>query len=83
MSFWEGFFNLNIWFVQIYLAISLIGILLILWELSNRKLRIDRNGISLDRLREKKSFRIKLWEAKQRNRRKEDKISPVEAVKKG
>lgn len=60
MTFWSGFYLLNAWFVMVYLGIGLVGILLIVWGIFHRKIKIDKSGITFDRLRAKP------------NRRKED-----------
>ena len=61
MTFWEGFYSLHTLFIMIYLGLSLLGILFIVWGIFNRKIKIDKSGVTFDRLR-----------AKPHSRRKED-----------
>jgi hypothetical protein len=70
MTFWEGFFQLPNIFVMAFLSISLVGILFVINELANRKMRIDKSGITFDRLRDKKGFIIKLAEMRQKKKEK-------------
>lgn len=53
---------------MVYLSSLLVGVFFILFELSNRKLKIDKSGISFDRLCEKKPFLIKWREYKEKSK---------------
>lgn len=53
-SFWEGFFQLPMWFIITWLSIVMIGIFMAIYELANRKMSITKAGVTFDRLRPKR-----------------------------
>lgn len=57
MTFWEGFYKLNELFVMIYLGVGQVSLIFIVWGIFNRKIRIDKSGITFDRLRAKSNRR--------------------------
>jgi len=70
MNFWEGFFQLPELFVMGFLVALLIGLFLLFFELANRKFRIDKSGVTFDRLRDRKPLLIKLMETRHKSKEK-------------
>lgn len=52
--FWNGFWNLPIWFTMVWLSVGMVGIFVVIYELANRKLSITKTGVTFDRLKPKK-----------------------------
>lgn len=52
--FWNGFWNLPIWFTMVWLSAGMVGIFVVIYELANRKLSITKTGVTFDRLKPKK-----------------------------
>lgn len=70
MNFWEGFFTLPEYFVMGFLVVLLVGLFLLFFELANRKLRIDKSGVTFDRLRDRKPLIVRLIETRNKNKEK-------------
>jgi hypothetical protein len=70
MNFWEGFFQLPDIFVMGFLVALLVGLFLLFFELANRKLRIDKTGVTFDRLRDRKPLIIRVLEARHKSKEK-------------
>jgi len=71
MNFWEGFWQLPIWFTMGFLSILEFGILFVVWELAHRKMSITKEGITFDRL---STIRGILWQWFKNRSQKKDKI---------
>lgn len=72
MNFLEGFFALPEIFVMGFLIALLIGGFLVFFELANRKLKISKEGVTFDRLRDKKPLLLKLLEHRKKSKEKID-----------
>jgi|GEM_PF-6327685 hypothetical protein len=72
MSFWEGFYTLPQWFIMGFLVALLVGLLFVINELANRKMKISKEGFQFDRLRERKSLLLQFIEL--RHKQKKEKI---------
>jgi len=73
MSFWELLSGLPVWFQMCFLTGLFVGLFFVLSELANRKMKISKEGITFDRLREKKGFIFRLLEMRN-NKKNRDKI---------
>jgi hypothetical protein len=72
MSFWGVLSELPDWFQMGFLSFILIGLFFIGNELANRKMKISKEGVTFDRLREKKSLLIQLLQMRQKKKDKVD-----------
>lgn len=77
MNFWEGFYTLPEWFIMLFLSFLLLGILFVLYELSNRKMKISKEGITFDRMKEKKPFLLQWAEFRAKNKKEKIKVEDL------
>lgn len=49
-GFWAGFWLLPPVYVMIWLGFTQFGILFVIWELAHRKMSINKDGVTFDRL---------------------------------
>jgi hypothetical protein len=77
MSFWELLSQLPYWFQMGFLSGLLIGFLFVLNELTNRKMRISKEGVMFDRLRDKKSLFLQLLEFRHKVKKNKIKIEDL------
>lgn len=77
MSFWEFLSGLPEWFQMGFLAGLLLGFLFVLNELANRKMRISKEGVTFDRLRDKKPFLLQWAEFKAKNKKEKIRVEDL------
>lgn len=77
MSFWEFLSGLPEWFQMGFLTGLLLGFLFIINELANRKMRISKEGVMFDRLRDKKSFLLQWIELRHKNKKEKIKVEDL------
>lgn len=49
-GFWAGFWLLPQIYIMIWLGFAQFGVLFVVWELAHRKLTINKEGVTFDRL---------------------------------
>lgn len=77
MTFWSVLSNLPEWFQMGFLTGMLLGVIFVLNELANRKMKISKEGITFDRLREKKSFFLQWMEFRHKNKKEKIKVEDL------
>ena len=77
MTFWEFLNQLPEWFQMGFLTGLLLGFLFVLNELANRKMRISKEGVTFDRLRDKKGFLLQLLELRHKTKKEKIKVEDL------
>lgn len=77
MSFWEFLSGLPEWFQMGFLTGILLGFLFVLNELANRKMRISKEGVMFDRLRDKKGFLLQILEFRHKTKKEKIKVEDL------